>query len=61
MYNEQELLNALRIMKNHCMQMGEDCKKCVFRDKYDDCAITNSGTPLEWELKNSDIIRLILN
>lgn len=61
MYNEQELINALKIMKNHCLQMDEDCTKCVLRNAFSDCAITNANAPSEWELKNDDMPRLILN
>ena len=58
-YNEVELINALNVIQNVCMQY-RGCKNCPLRNCDDGCGLieTREGdeilSPIEWQIKKLD-------
>lgn len=67
MKTEKEVLDALNVLKSVCEENGGKCNKCMLRNSDNDCAvIVNSrgdtyNKLYDWELKNFDNPRVILN
>ena len=54
MEKREELLNALRIIRNFCrdrVRNGADCKNCHLRTKNGHLCYLTKNTPNNWELK----------
>lgn len=67
MKSEKEILDALYTLQEVCMENYRNCTKCLLRNANDDCGVItdssgNSHNSLtEWDLKNLENPRLILN
>lgn len=67
MKSENEILEALKILKKVCEENNGKCRNCLLRNASNECGvITNSigelyNTLTEWDLKNFENPRLILN
>lgn len=67
MKTEKEVLDALNVLKSVCEENEGKCNKCMLRNGDNDCAvIVNSrgdtyNKLYDWELKNFDNPRVILN
>lgn len=67
MYSEKEILNALKILKGTCEENNQKCHKCILRNGNSGCGVllnTNGeyyDYLKEWELKNEENPRIILN
>lgn len=65
--SENELLAHLRAIQDYCKNNEKKCSRCLLRTAENDCGvIVNSNgdlyeSPLDWELKNEEYPRLILN
>ncbi len=70
MKTEKEILDALNVLRNTCIENKGECFKCMLRTESDDsidCGVivnSNGETHLKlssWKLKNYENPRLILN
>lgn len=67
MKSEKEILEALHTLQDVCIENGEKCKNCMLRNGENDCAvIVNSVGDThrklsDWDIKNLECPRLILN
>lgn len=48
-----ELLKALKMIKEICKSNPEDCIECPLADKYGNCGINNP--PEEWRLEKREV------
>ena len=67
MKSEKEILDALHTLQDVCGENNGRCSECVLRNADNECGIiANSNNEYyekisEWDLKNNDRPRLILN
>ncbi len=67
MMTENEVLNALTLLKNVCDKNQGRCCKCILRNAQNDCGVLYDSSDesyqkiSEWELKSNDNPRVILN
>lgn len=67
MKSEKEILEALHILRDVCIENEGKCCKCILRNSNNDCGVIADSfgdshrTIADWELKNEHNPRLILN
>lgn len=67
MISEKEVLDALHTLRNVCKENGEICSKCLLRNFENDCGVIMNSMGdthrklTDWELKDYDNPRVILN
>ena len=67
MIAEKEVLEALKLLQNVCLENNRKCNQCILRSGNGDCGmIVNSNGDVyesisEWQLKSYDNLRVILN
>ena len=67
MKSEREVLDALHILQDVCIENEGKCKNCILRNAMNDCgvivnSIGDSHNKLsDWDIKNLEYPRLILN
>lgn len=65
--NENELLAHLRAIQDYCKNNKKGCSRCLLRTAENDCCVIvdSNGdlhkSPTDWDLKNEEYPRLILN
>lgn len=67
MSSEEKVLEALHLLQDVCKENNRNCSKCMLRNMDGHCGIFCDSydeyfdTPQDWELKDYDDPRLILN
>lgn len=67
MKSEKEILDALHILQDLCVENNGKCQTCMLRNAENDCGvIVNSmgdthDKLMDWDIKNLEYPRLILN
>ena len=67
MKSEKEILDALHTLQEVCMENYRNCTKCLLRNADGDCGVITDSSGdsynslTEWDLKNLENPRLILN
>ena len=65
MATEKELLDAIKVIKNHC-ETHSVCKECLLRNSYGSCGLfkicpdVEISTPEEWQTRKEELPKLFV-